>query len=524
MQENNFENQVKDLLYNRSEAAPDVMSKVFEKRTSLYVFRNRLILHKYKIIAAAMLIGVLGFLFINQDKNTEVVNPAVVSNENINASSEQEQESITPITGNPGMSQTDIDSENDFHSYQDEEQNQIEADQQNSGSGATSAADQDVPVLNAQENKEADQRAQLENYLNNLKGGKSGTGDQGPEKQDQMASDEGSDITNTDSKGEFGNDMNSYDQIVDADEGKADSIIVQNSDDTETSKTNSIEDSNIKSNDETLNDQVKTEVVEANPKAEVDESTDEDFPGSEVPKTKTSRFSLSLTAGPGVGSRLLDNGGDLQTIVARDATETQQISFTTELLLNYRVSGNLDAFIGVNYYNRKEKMVYDFTTEVTEMNITSKKVIEHHPVFGTREITVYDTTMDTKNIRSNGDSKNSYKHVYVPLGLRYTLYYNDRLGIFVAANGGLEIMTKASGSVINGQYEEVKLDRDFSRTNVGGVIGASVGASYLLNERITLMGEVRGNLFESPTNNEKYPIVQKDQGYGLMLGLKYNLK
>jgi hypothetical protein len=77
MQDKNFEHQVKDLLYNHEEAAPNVMNNVFEKRTPLYVFRNKLILNKYKLIAAAALIGVLAFLANYNLNRSEIVEPSI---------------------------------------------------------------------------------------------------------------------------------------------------------------------------------------------------------------------------------------------------------------------------------------------------------------------------------------------------------------------------------------------------------------------------------------------------------------
>ncbi|MBO6518348.1 MAG: hypothetical protein JJ975_17570, partial [Bacteroidia bacterium] len=68
MKGSNFEDRIKDLLHEHTETAPDVMNKVFEKRTALYVFRNRLVLHKYKLIAASLGLAALFFLF-SQNNN-----------------------------------------------------------------------------------------------------------------------------------------------------------------------------------------------------------------------------------------------------------------------------------------------------------------------------------------------------------------------------------------------------------------------------------------------------------------------
>jgi len=77
MQDKKFEHQVKDLLYNHEEAAPNVMNNVFEKRTPLYVFRNKLILNKYKLIAAAALIGALAFLVNYNLDRSEIAEPTI---------------------------------------------------------------------------------------------------------------------------------------------------------------------------------------------------------------------------------------------------------------------------------------------------------------------------------------------------------------------------------------------------------------------------------------------------------------
>jgi hypothetical protein len=509
MQDKNFEHQVKDLLYNHEEAAPNVMNNVFEKRTPLYVFRNKLILNKYKLIAAAALIGVLAFLANYNLNRSEIVEP-----------------SIETVTEQPVIAQSD----NQVSATLPAESTAIDIQHTDVVNDVTANKPANVTV-----NEQKSAKTTNEGSFDNVRTTKQ-------EEINQMP---------VDSKG-----RNNVDQHKGAEEGKSDA-------DWNTNKAQNVADASTKDQgelkDNTLAQQANDEGVAENDNnnadrnqenistenetdntvetkqdiAAVDESKpstdatnatdaigDEDFG---LTKTTARNWSVSLNTIIGSGSRNLDQSGDIATVVVRDNTESNQLSYGTELLLNYRLLDNLEAFGGVGFFNRRESMNYYQQSFVTDMNVTSKQVIEQHPVFGTRKVTVYDTTYNQRSVEATSAYNNSYKHFYVPVGLRYTLY-GKKLGIHLAVNGGLEVMTKTSGVVLNDKYKEVVIDEGFARTRMGNMVGVGFGVTMLAKERLNILAEVKGNFFLSPTNGASYPVNQNDLGYGLSLGLKYDLK
>jgi len=84
-------------------------------------------------------------------------------------------------------------------------------------------------------------------------------------------------------------------------------------------------------------------------------------------------------------------------------------------------------------------------------------------------------------------------------------------------------VTKTSGTILNDQYQELSLDNGFGRTSLGNMVGVNAGVSFLVDERLSVLTGLRGKMFLNPTNNQDYPINQYDKGFGLMVGLKYDL-
>lgn len=500
MQEKNFENQVKELLYNHSESAPNVMSKVFEKRTPLYIFKNRLILHKYKLLAAAVLVGLLAFLFTMQLEETKSVLPDVVEN------------GITD--GSEGLNIENSVSENQVAQIEAEINKPVVADDNPVfiENETDKSAQEQTPELSNSQNttdiSKATIKDELKQFLANHKNKEgSGTGKPGDQdKQNNLGIGEGTEggqnksIDNTNAVAEVENKVTDNEAFLNADNANDAKDISDEANDANTTIT-------------------KTEASKSSSETNSTEG-DEDF---DLPKTKDGRWSVAVNTIYGFGNRSFDDKGDGATVIARNESESQKFSYGAEMLLNYRLLPNIDAYTGISYYNRREAMSYQYATEVTDMNVSSRKVIEHHPVFGTREVTVYDTSYTARNVQSNGEFNNSYKHIFVPLGLRYTLY-DKKFAYSFAINAGLEVVTKTSGAVLDDQYQEVSLNNDFSRTTKGSMFGFGLGVSYLATDRISILSELRGNYFRSPTNNSSYSLNQFDRGYGLMIGLKYDLK
>ena len=507
MQEKNFENQVKELLYDHSESAPNVMSKVFEKRTPLYVFKNRLILNKYKLMAAALFIGLLAFLFNIKSDTTESTTPAVVNTEqpaNLNANNGAKGSS------GKGIVSTDVDLNQSSKVDNNVSPIGNETPQDNLNNPEKTVQNSDY---NSTGNAK---KMALEAYLREMKKKRNSTNqDETGNGDGGLRPDIGSQGTPNTNEGVARNSAEVVqNQIEDNSNLKGEEKnVVENVADVNNTNTNT----------DAAND-AKTTITKTETSSSSSENNntggDEDFG---LPKTKDGKWSVSANTIVGIGSRTLDHTGDNGTINVRKNSETQKLSFGAEMLVNYKISDNLDVYTGFSYFNRREAMSYQHTTQVTDMDIQSKQVVEHHPVFGTRQITVYDTTYSKRNVNTNGDYTNSYAHYFIPLGMRYTLYKTDRLGISFAMNGGVEVITQTKGTILNDQYQEVKLDQDFARTSLGGMVGVGVGLTGLVTNRISLIGELRTNLFLDPTNGPSYPINQLDQGYGLMIGLKYDL-
>lgn len=489
MQDKNFENQVKELLYNHSETAPNVMGKVFEKRTPLYVFKNRLILHKYKLMAAAVLIGLIAFLFNTPIDKSQTNTPVA---EQTTAPSENLPNNNNDQTSDPAIAQNDTESNMvEDNPYKEESTNQVAQDV----SDQSHTTVETNTHTNTPSTSENNRRSEITgNRANQSIISQNDVPTITPDNDNAIA--EGSAFENN---------------------------VDKTSEKPIPSEQPEVKEKQIVDNVEKVDNEPKVNSAESIVETTTSDDNgvgDDDF---DVPTTKPSKFSLSFGTIVGVGGRSLDQSGDNATIDMRNSSESQKLSYGAEILLNYRLSNNLDIYSGLSFYDRREGMRYDYTTQVTDMQVQSKKVIEHHPVFGTREITVYDTSYSTRNVQANGDYNNSYKHVFIPVGLRYTLYYSDRWGVHMSFNGGLEVVTQTTGTILTDQYQELSLDKGFARTSAGGMVGLGIGGSYLLNDRLSLLGEFKGNIFLDPTNGPAYPINQTDRGYGLMLGLKYDL-
>jgi hypothetical protein len=498
MQENKFENQVRDLLYDHQVTAPDVISKVFEKRTPLHIFRNRLLLNKYKLLAAGLMISVLAFLFTLQFDKTKSEPPVLVENQTGNSQTIIHDETL--ITDSKNDQQIVVELPNDYAEAVEINKTPILSGTQISNDDSNQDNFGPLVSQHTQQNK-------VLQTLNDVNNSRQTTQSRSDVPNQIQISEASVDISQVDKLGS----EPIREAIISSIQEVDDEIVVEIPAHVEVENTN--DPSNLKQVFDKATESSSTDNA-------ITTGEDEDFG---LTKTKMSRFSITIGAGPGIGSRKVASGGDHETVVARDNTETQRLSFSTDLLLNYKASSNVEFFSGASLFNRREKMSYEHAVQVTETNITSKKVIEYHPVFGTREITVFDTAYNTKDVNVSGSHNNSYKHVTIPLGIRYTLYRSKTLGVYGSAHFGFEIMTQTEGYILDGQYNEVNLSDGFSRTSLGSSAGISGGVAILLNERLNLLIEPRTTWYLKPTNSPNYPINQLDRGSSLLIGLKYSL-
>lgn len=498
MRENNFENKVKDLLYDHQEAAPDVLGKVFQKRTPLYILRNKLILNKYKLLAASIAVGFFIGLFslfndLFQDDNNVVDNTGTEST----------------------ITQPSQKSENaDVTDYTD---NKIQAEESNDNSNAASPLNKmDKAVSNMLNDTRKPNTGLSTNSTNN--GSIVSTNDDSPK---------ATPIYNIDVKpgnsDEATNDLNNVkgQQVASADQNSEKATDSKNIT-TDAEPQNNI--SEVEDKGAIVKDDRNPSEIETS--SNVNEADQTQEPGNgeefELPKTLPSKWSISFGAGLGLGNRDLESK-DASSMIVRNQSEKQSLSYSTELMLNYAATEQLDVFIGANLFKRRESMVYEYPYTVTNQNITSKVVIQQHPVFGPRPVTVYDTTYTTEDKLNSGSSNNVYNHITVPLGLRYTLQYNERLGISMSLSGGLEVVTSAKGMVLDGAYNEISLSNSYNKPAFGKVLGCGIGLSYKMNENWSLLFEPRGMWYLSPSSIDGTNVNQWEQGYNAMFGLKFRL-
>ncbi len=496
----NFEDKIKDLVYNHTESAPDVMDKVFEKRTPLYVFRNKLVLHKYKLIAASLGLAFLLFMFnIGGDQGTQIPNDQQTTQQidadKLNSGQIDQETTQMKHDDNKGRPILDGSSNHNQGSAEEPLYTNTDASSNVQNDGADQPEISDVVIETQQEPTSGSDDGHVTPSIEN----------------DVVQNDVVQDIEE--------------DQPIEIEkpplEVAVEDVVEENVNQTgiEETKDDVIAEVNVDQDQDVIDQSVEPDDTES--EVVVDHAT-ENGNDEFLPAKPINRWSIGVAYGVGIGNRSFDNsnGEQERSILARNESEKQRISSSAEITLNFKATSNIEIYSGVSYFNRRESMNYEKEVSKTHENITSQKVTEYHPVYGPREITLYDTTYQTVTVKNNLGSNNSYKHVSVPLGIRYTLYKKN-IGFYLSGNVGLEVLTKTSGSVLDGDYNEVSLDNNFARTTLGTTMGIGAGVSYLLNDRFTALFEPRATIYLSPINKTSYPLNQWDQGYSLTIGLKY---
>ncbi|MCB9261518.1 MAG: hypothetical protein H6607_04020 [Flavobacteriales bacterium] len=455
-----FENKMKELMHNYEVEAPDLMNKVFEKRTPLYVFANKLALHKYKLLVATLAIGVLFWFGFNKELNGR-------------------------FDAKP------------THQAQQTVENKASSDE------TTFNDDVNEKVVKSAENEVS---TEINGNISLVDLNKKAA------KQTQITADKNITIHNeTTAEREI-----ETPEIVEIDEHKLPNEKV-----------------------EEVNPQVenpKIEVVQTEEKTVdkmIDEIEDEkplvaetEDDGANENKQigdliiKPSKWSASLAYGPSIGVRKFAGEGENTLIDARNLSEKQRYSHAADLLVSYRFKPAFEAFVGASYFDRREKMSYQKTTSTNNMFITSHTVKEYHPVFGVRDVTIYDTTFSTTTTTQNFVSKNSYQHLTLPIGLRMG-HYRAKDGIYISASTGLDFVLKTRGMVMDENLLPIDLGSGFKRMTIGNSISTGVGYTRLLSANSSLFVEYRQRWYLSPTNRETYPINQFDRAHNLMFGWKF---
>ncbi len=496
MKINEFEKGIKDLLHDQHEAAPDVLGNIFEKRTPLYILKNKLLLSKYKLIAAAVVTGAVIWLWpFNTSQNADsgvVETTETIQGQDYVSSDKSDNTSIS----NDHSEDTDISTETSKPVNPDEESTIVNYD--------ASIVAADVSVTQTASSR-----------------------DESNVQNDAHVSDE---PTNTVEASDAITESEKTSENEDVTDKIAMSEDVDNNTNTGTNSVKPVQEQTDKqgNNQNDLKEQIATtekmENMESAPASSMDESagSSNDY---ELPTVKPSKLSISLRTGPGSGGRTLEGDGEAQStnkIVNRIESEKQVVSLAATARLHYQVSGNLEIYTGVDYFNRRERMSFDKDIPFSETTIRSKTVIKQHPVLGPQQVTVHDTTTTVGVRNKQASHLNQYTHVSVPLGVQLTLYANNKLGVYISGDAGLELYTRSKGFIADDQWNTIELGKSYDRSTLGYTFGCGAGASYLLTNRMSAMAGIRGTYFLTPVS-ENRNVLQSDYGYGLLLGLKFGL-
>lgn len=494
-----FEKGIKDLLHDHHEAAPDVLGNIFEKRTPLYILKNKLLLNKYKLIAAAVVTGAVIWLWpFNSNQNVD--NDVVETTETT-----QSQDYVV----NEKSANTSISEDNAVESVVSTTTSKSTKSDEESAAIDYNAIDAGLDI------------SEKTSISNRIK----------PQQQDNPRVAEVSDVSSNDAKSALPtNQNNQTSDVKDGEDSVVTSEVADNPPNTETNSVKPVPKLTDKqgNNQNELKEEIAT-IEEMESKESAPASSMDDNAGSsndyELPVVKPSKLSVSLRTGPGLGGRTLEGDGEAQStnkIVNRIESEKQVVSLATTARLHYQVSGNLEVYTGIDYFNRRERMTFDKDIPFSETTVRSKTVIKQHPVLGPQQVTVYDTSTTTGLRNKQASSLNKYTHVSLPLGVQLTLYANNKLGVYMSADGGLEVFTRSKGFIADDQWNTIELGKAYDRTSIGYTFGWGAGASYLLTNRLSAMAGIRGTYFLTPVS-ENRNVLQSDYGYGLLLGLKFGL-
>ena len=496
MKINEFEKGIKDLLHDHHEAAPDVLGNIFEKRTPLYILKNKLLLNKYKLIAAAVVTGAVIWLWpFNTSQNAD---SGVV-------------ETTETIQGQDYVSSDKSDNTSISNDYSEATDNPTETSKSVNPDEQSAIVNYDASDVAADVSINQTASSRDESNVPNdahVSGEPTNTVKATDANKENEKTSENQDVT---------------DKIT-MSEG------VNNNTNTETNSVKPVQEQTDKqgNNQNDLKEQIATTEEMENMESAPASSMDESAMGSndyELPVVKPSKLSVSLRTGPGLGGRTLEGNGEAQStnkIVNRIESEKQVVSLATTARLHYQVSGNLEVYTGIDYFNRRERMSFDKDIPFSETTIRSKTVIKQHPVLGPQQVTVHDTTTTVGVRNKQASHLNQYTHVSVPLGVQLTLYANNKLGVYMSVDGGLEVFTRSKGFIADDQWNTIELGKAYDRTSLGYTFGCGAGASYLLTNRLSAVAGIRGTYFLTPVS-ENRNVLQSDYGYGLLLGLKFVL-
>lgn len=477
---NEFEKLLKDV-YQHEEQAPNLMAAIHARRTPLYVFRNKLVINRWRVAGVLSSLILLGYLICQwaapvpgELADNSGLTTAETGKASVKGGLDPAEKSrmLGEVTG-------------------------LEEATTELNQARSSATGTQLQAVREQNNRS--RRVPGQNIYDIAAATFAAGQDDG----------DGQGIENAGIVEEINQkpDENSGKDALGVNESTSHPAVSKQND--ETRKTQSVP-----SNDNTAD---KPTTVNAD--ADDNRSGEDILPNSHP----ISRWSLSAAYGPSRAFRLLESASDPQLASLRNESETPRYSQMAMIAAHYELHPNLEAYAGLQWLNRREAMSFTKTHTEEHMKINSREVVVVHPVEPPKTITVYDTAYSKVIVDESIENKNTYNHVSIPLGLRFSLYHN-KIGLHIAGEGSIRLMSLARGTVMNADLSQEDLaSENFRRTSLGYGIGAGLGFSYLFDPRFTAMVEpIRMTYFKSPTNNTRYALNQLDYGYSLMFSLKYH--
>ncbi len=200
-----------------------------------------------------------------------------------------------------------------------------------------------------------------------------------------------------------------------------------------------------------------------------------------------SRWSISASAGLGIGGRSLS--GNSLYVENRNNTEFQQLSNAVDLRLIYDISPKWSIQFGINRAERNENFFYEESDKlITVYREEERTETVIHPVLGTYTRT-YTVTVEEEQLEEGKtyNSNNVYTNVTIPISLERELYSNKYVAVMARSGILIGISSKASGENLNQENKVFKLNSETYRTSGINFAHIGIGAALRASDRVSLI-------------------------------------
>jgi hypothetical protein len=476
-----IENTIHDRLFDLETPAPDLFNKIAAKRTPFYIFRNKILLNKFKLMGAAVL--VLAVLWIWPKTNNT---PKTI---------EQDGRNLSELLLDGNM-----------------------ADQ-----GAETKTGEAVNTTS--ESSKAEIVETMDADINNKRLVPSGIRNQ---KGGAAAAIDGNDATTV--KIEKDKIVSTENPKIAVDLEEANAPIIKGAevakvDEIEIGEMPDIVDIGSEQEPELVMEDKEVEtptIIEI----DVDSLGLDVIPGPQsgdidLKPLALKPWNVQLTYGASYAGRFLSGSSAYK--VLRNEQEQVTYSDNIKLHVNYSLSKHFEVFTGITYSNRNESVNAAFEQSEMVWETKTRDVVIHDPVIGTytKQVT-YSELVEHKN-NTIEQSDNRYQRLIVPIGLRWN-GYTDKFTVSPSLSLGYQIWNRNTGKVLSADMESMSdLAIAPLRKPTGIVqVSSAVGLAYRLNHRWSLLAEPGMQYYLSPVSAPQYSLKQRDYSIDLNFGLKYN--